>query len=52
MTTEPSSTSNRSAVGWPARLTKARLHFVTGKGGTGVPVRTMFAAIEDVAANG
>lgn len=35
MTTEPSSTSNRSAVGWPARLTKARLHFVTGKGGTG-----------------
>jgi anion-transporting ArsA/GET3 family ATPase len=22
-------------VGWPARLTKARLHFVTGKGGTG-----------------
>ena len=24
----------------------------TGKGGTGVPVRTMFAAIEDIAANG
>ena len=24
-----------SAVGWPARLTQARLHFVTGKGGTG-----------------
>lgn len=23
------------AVGWPARLSKARLHFVTGKGGTG-----------------
>ncbi|MGF2944925.1 ArsA-related P-loop ATPase [Mycobacterium sp. Lab-001] len=22
-------------VGWPARLSKARLHFVTGKGGTG-----------------
>lgn len=22
-------------MGWPARLTKARLHFVTGKGGTG-----------------
>lgn len=22
-------------IGWPARLTKARLHFVTGKGGTG-----------------
>lgn len=24
-----------SPVGWPSRLTKARLHFVTGKGGTG-----------------
>ncbi len=24
-----------SPVGWPTRLTKARLHFVTGKGGTG-----------------
>jgi anion-transporting ArsA/GET3 family ATPase len=24
-----------SQVGWPARLTEARLHFVTGKGGTG-----------------
>lgn len=24
-----------SVVGWPARLSKARLHFVTGKGGTG-----------------
>ena len=23
------------AAGWPSRLTKARLHFVTGKGGTG-----------------
>ena len=22
-------------IGWPSRLTKARLHFVTGKGGTG-----------------
>jgi anion-transporting ArsA/GET3 family ATPase len=30
------STSNGGApVGWPPRLTKARLHFVTGKGGTG-----------------
>jgi anion-transporting ArsA/GET3 family ATPase len=29
-------TSNAgSSVGWPARLSKARLHFVTGKGGTG-----------------
>jgi anion-transporting ArsA/GET3 family ATPase len=27
--------SGGSAVGWPARLTKARLHVVTGKGGTG-----------------
>jgi anion-transporting ArsA/GET3 family ATPase len=27
--------SGGSAIGWPARLTKARLHFVTGKGGTG-----------------
>src|ERR1700754_4747430 len=23
------------SMGWPARLSKARLHFVTGKGGTG-----------------
>jgi anion-transporting ArsA/GET3 family ATPase len=30
MATTPSST-----VGWPSRLSKARLHFVTGKGGTG-----------------
>jgi len=27
--------SDGSSVGWPSRLTKARLHFVTGKGGTG-----------------
>lgn len=27
--------SDSSPVGWPSRLTKARLHFVTGKGGTG-----------------
>lgn len=27
--------SDRSLVGWPSRLTNARLHFVTGKGGTG-----------------
>ncbi len=27
--------SDGSPVGWPSRLTKARLHFVTGKGGTG-----------------
>ena len=30
--TEPNSPK---PVGWPSRLTKARLHFVTGKGGTG-----------------
>ena len=27
--------SGSGLVGWPSRLTKARLHFVTGKGGTG-----------------
>ncbi|WP_166910103.1 ArsA family ATPase [Mycobacterium sp. DL440] len=27
--------SGAKHVGWPSRLTKARLHFVTGKGGTG-----------------
>ncbi len=27
--------SGGSNVGWPSRLSKARLHFVTGKGGTG-----------------
>lgn len=32
MATEP---NGRTPVGWPSRLTKARLHFVTGKGGTG-----------------
>jgi anion-transporting ArsA/GET3 family ATPase len=30
-----STSSGGSSVGWPARLSKARLHFVTGKGGTG-----------------
>jgi len=29
------SASEELRVGWPARLTKARLHFVSGKGGTG-----------------
>jgi anion-transporting ArsA/GET3 family ATPase len=29
------SPSGGSKVGWPSRLSKARLHFVTGKGGTG-----------------
>jgi anion-transporting ArsA/GET3 family ATPase len=28
-------TNGGNPVGWPSRLTKARLHFVTGKGGTG-----------------
>jgi anion-transporting ArsA/GET3 family ATPase len=27
--------SGGNSVGWPARLSKVRLHFVTGKGGTG-----------------
>lgn len=27
--------SPESSIGWPSRLSKARLHFVTGKGGTG-----------------
>jgi anion-transporting ArsA/GET3 family ATPase len=27
--------SGGNSVGWPTRLSKARLHFVTGKGGTG-----------------
>ncbi|WP_326544895.1 ArsA family ATPase [Mycolicibacterium sp. ND9-15] len=30
-----STTKDGRSVGWPARLSKARLHFVTGKGGTG-----------------
>ena len=33
--TEASESNSRTSVGWPSRLTKARLHFVTGKGGTG-----------------
>jgi anion-transporting ArsA/GET3 family ATPase len=28
-------TASGSSIGWPSRLSKARLHFVTGKGGTG-----------------
>ncbi|BBY26279.1 ArsA family ATPase [Mycolicibacterium sediminis] len=35
MTTEPSSSETRTPDGWPSRLAKTRLHFVTGKGGTG-----------------
>jgi anion-transporting ArsA/GET3 family ATPase len=35
VTTDVPESSSRSSVGWPSRLTKARLHFVTGKGGTG-----------------
>jgi anion-transporting ArsA/GET3 family ATPase len=30
-----SAPKGRSNLGWPSRLTKARLHFVSGKGGTG-----------------
>lgn len=35
MTPPSSAAQGRTAVGWPSRLSKARLHFVTGKGGTG-----------------
>lgn len=35
MSNDVPESSSRSSVGWPSRLTKARLHFVTGKGGTG-----------------
>jgi leucyl aminopeptidase len=38
-------------VAGPAYNTGA-VHGYTGKGGTGVPVRTMFAVLEDIAANG
>jgi len=31
----PPTKNGPKRVGWPSRLTKARLHFVTGKGGTG-----------------
>jgi anion-transporting ArsA/GET3 family ATPase len=33
--TDSLATDDRRSAGWPSRLTKARLHFVTGKGGTG-----------------
>ena len=33
--TSNGTTTGPKPVGWPSRLTKARLHFVTGKGGTG-----------------
>jgi anion-transporting ArsA/GET3 family ATPase len=35
VSTDATETSNPRPVGWPSRLSKARLHFVTGKGGTG-----------------
>ena len=34
-TTSPGTPGASKPLGWPSRLTKARLHFVTGKGGTG-----------------
>ncbi|AFM19491.1 oxyanion-translocating ATPase [Mycolicibacterium chubuense NBB4] len=34
-TTTPGAPDDPRPVGWPSRLTEARLHFVTGKGGTG-----------------
>jgi anion-transporting ArsA/GET3 family ATPase len=45
--TTPSGGSN---IGWPSRLSKARLHFVTGKGGTGKS--TVAAALALVLASG
>ncbi len=35
VTTDVPDHTSRASVGWPSRLSKARLHFVTGKGGTG-----------------
>jgi anion-transporting ArsA/GET3 family ATPase len=35
MQTMASTASGPTSVGWPSRLTKARLHIVSGKGGTG-----------------
>lgn len=35
MTTDVPESNSRRSIGWPSRLNKARLHFVTGKGGTG-----------------
>ncbi|MCW2521028.1 MAG: arsenite efflux ATP-binding protein ArsA, partial [Mycobacterium sp.] len=35
MTTEVPESNGHASLGWPSRLNKARLHFVTGKGGTG-----------------
>jgi anion-transporting ArsA/GET3 family ATPase len=35
VTNEVLEPGSRMPVGWPSRLNKARLHFVTGKGGTG-----------------
>lgn len=34
-TTSSGTPDGSKPLGWPSRLTKARLHFVTGKGGTG-----------------
>ena len=35
VTTDVPDHTSHASVGWPSRLSKARLHFVTGKGGTG-----------------
>ncbi len=43
--------NDRKPVGWPSRLTKARLHFVTGKGGTGKSTVAAALALA-LAANG
>ena len=42
--------SGGSSTGWPSRLNKARLHFVTGKGGTGKS--TIAAAVALTLASG
>ncbi len=35
MATQSQEPDSRRSIGWPSRLSKVRLHFVTGKGGTG-----------------
>ncbi|BBX19943.1 ATPase [Mycolicibacterium duvalii] len=52
MATTPNGTATGPrATGWPSRLTKARLHFVSGKGGTGKTTIAAALALA-LAANG
>ncbi|MGE2834097.1 ArsA family ATPase [Mycobacterium sp. SMC-4] len=52
MATTPNGTATGpKAAGWPSRLTKARLHFVSGKGGTGKTTIAAALALA-LAANG